>query len=387
MKRILYILLLLISVNTIGQPVLQRATSGNTVKDDRWMAGLNAFMPVYDDSVKASTNKGIDSSGAIYYDRGLKSIMFRQHSPKKWVRIATTSTVDTSKYVKYSDSTILYVTPKQLRDSLANNSAKFQSNIIMNGGTGNRLGYWVDGETIPVAGKTLDQAFVTITQRAVAPTYYPPTNSISSSPSSGNYEIGAAINITLSNTFTQNDAGSLSSTSYLKNGSPLGGNTDNITSLTSQVYYQVNSSYAQGACKNNNLGVPDCTGRINAGTITSNAIYFTPYPKRYWGYSSASAPTNGIVLASAGGNNELTTTKVKNSFNVVVSGTLQYVFYAYPASYGDLSSIIVGGFESIGAFTKTVLSVTNAQGYVQNYNVYTSNNQFTNTTITFNSVN
>jgi len=385
MKKILYILLLLISVNAIGQPVINRATAGNTVKDERWMAGLNAFMPAFNDTISANTNRGIDSSGAFFYNRITKTIWIRQHSPKKWVN--TFTTVDTSKYVKYSDSTILYVTPKQLRDSLANNSAKFQNDIVMNGGAGNRLGYWVDGETIPVAGKTLDQAFVTITQRAVAPTYYPPTNSINSSPSSGNYEIGSAINITLSNTFTQNDAGSLSSTSYLKNGSPLGGNTDNITSLTSQVYYQVNSSYAQGACKNNNLGVPDCTGRINAGTITSNAIYFTPYPKRYWGYSSAAAPTNGIVLASAGGSNELTTGKAKNSFSVVVSGTLQYVYYAYPASYGDLSSIIVGGFESIGAFTKTVLSVTNSQGYVQNYNVYTSNNQFTNTTITFNSVN
>ena len=72
---------------------------------------------------------------------------------------------------------------------------------------------------------------------------------------------------------------------------------------------------------------------------------------------------------------------------ITVTGTNKYVFYTYPASYGDLSSITISGLESIGAFTKTVGNVTNAQGFAVSYNIYTSNNQFTNTTISFNSVN
>ena len=66
----------------------------------------------------------------------------------------------------------------------------FQNNIIMNATSSNRLGYWVNGDTIPVAGLGLDAAFQVITQKAVPPTYTYPQVFISSSPYSGYYEIG-----------------------------------------------------------------------------------------------------------------------------------------------------------------------------------------------------
>ena len=274
---------------------------------------------------------------------------------------------------------------RAIRDSVG---GYFTKNIIMNGTSSNRLGNYVNGDTIPVAGLSLDSAFKVITQKAVPPTYIPPTATISSSPSDGSYEIGSALSLTFSSTFTQNDAGSLISTTYYKNNtSALAGNTDAIASLTSTTQYKVTKTYNQGACKTNNLGQIDCTGRINAGSVSSSNISFTPYPKRYWGYTSSGTPSSSDVITAAGGGSELTTSKDKYSFSVVVTGTNQYVYYAYPSSYGALTSIVISGLESIGAFNQTTVSVTNAQGYTQNYYVYTSQNQFNNTTVTFTSVN
>ena len=74
---------------------------------------------------------------------------------------------------------------------------------------------------------------------------------------------------------------------------------------------------------------------------------------------------------------------------ILISKTKEYFIFhtCFHQFLHTLSSIIISGLESIGAFTLTTLSVTNALGYVQDYYVYTSNNQFNNTTISFNSVN
>ena len=119
----------------------------------------------------------------------------------------------------------------------------------------------------------------------------------------------------------------------------------------------------------------------------SSSASITFLPKRYWGSTINVTPTNGEILIAAGGGSELSASKTKSNFTVVIGSTSSAVFYTYPSSEGTLSSIIIGGFESIGAFTLVVTSVTNASGYVQNYNVYTSNNKFASTTITFTSVN
>lgn len=359
MKQFFLIALLFTFLKVFTQPVQNGSSGSVTIANARTINNLNFSIPRYQDTIAANTNLGVDTIGALIYTYGNQKFLIRKHNPKRWSEVGGDAV------------------------------QRFNHDVVVNIPSGS-LGAFSNGETIPLNGKRVDSLPDILATKCVAPSYVTPTAGITASPSNGSYEIGTNLGtITLSSTTGTaiNNGGAFTTTTYYQNGSPLGSNTTTISSLTSTQSFYVNKAYTQGACIANNCGTIDCTGRINAGTITSNAIYFTPYPKRYWGYSSASAPTNGIVLASAGGNNELTTTKVKNSFNVVVSGTLQYVFYAYPASYGDLSSIIVGGFESIGAFAKTVLSVTNAQGYVQNYNVYTSNNQFTNTTITFNSVN
>ena len=110
----------------------------------------------------------------------------------------------------------------------------------------------------------------------------------------------------------------------------------------------------------------------DAKTASASTSYVW-LPKAYWGRTANTTATSSDILASAGGSNILTNSKAR-TITVTASG-FNHVFYAYPSSMGDLTSINIGGLESIASFTKTVISFTNASGYTQNYNVYTSNNE------------
>lgn len=103
-------------------------------------------------------------------------------------------------------------------------------------------------------------------------------------------------------------------------------------------------------------------------------------PRAYWGRTSTNVPDNAIILAVAGGGNVLSNSR-SQTFTVSASGS-NYIYFAYPASEGALTSITVGGFQSIGAFTQNTVSLTNASGYIQSYYVYVSNNTFSATSPT-----
>lgn len=335
---------------------------------------------------------------------------FYQYNPKTFVWSEITSggtTVDTSNkfvnnIIKVNDSTLRFYKGSNSTNLILSNG-RFKNNIVLSGASTNRLGVWTNGQTIPVAGMDLDSAFKVITQSAVAPIYTQPTVSISNPAgnSPGDYEIGSALTVNISYSFSLNDSRGIIS-GYIYRSSPSAGvlanypttsATDYVTSLTTTRQYYNFGSFDSANCKYNNLGQLDCRGNFARPTNkTSSVITYTPYPKRYWGQSDTNNPDSLVIRAGlngSNGGNELMTsgTRVKSGFSVAVSGTNKYVFYAYPTSYGTLSSIIVGGFESIGAFTRTTVSVTNAVGYTQDYYLYRSNNQFTNTTVTFTSVN
>jgi len=343
MNKIILLVLFVFSycVGT-SQSISQRSQPVITVQDARLFAQYNFRPPVFADTIQANLQIGLDSCGALIFSRSINSYYYRACSPKRWVAITS-----------------------------GGGGGTFQNNITMNATTANRLGYWVNGETIPVAGKTLDEAFEIITQKAVPPTYTAPTTTISSSPTSGNVEIGSSINVTLSSTFTQNDGGVLTSTTYFRGATSLGGNTDVITSITTPISYTVQKAYAQGNCKNNNLGQQDCTGRINAGTVTSSPTTFTPLSKRYWGYLDANTtPNSAQILATQGGGSELSSSRA-GTFTVAVAGSDKFLYYAYPASQSNLTSLTINGFQTLPAFSPPVtVSVTNASGYSQNYLVY-----------------
>ncbi|MBS1641533.1 MAG: hypothetical protein JSR11_03560 [Bacteroidetes bacterium] len=117
-------------------------------------------------------------------------------------------------------------------------------------------------------------------------------------------------------------------------------------------------------------------------TATASTSY-NFYPKNYFGYSSNATPTAADVLNCNGGSNFLSGAKAYTpTVTLPNNANYYYVYYAYPTNMGALTSIKDGaGNQVISAFTQTTVSITNASGYTQNYYVYTSNNNYSNTSI------
>ena len=256
-----------------------------------------------------------------------------------------------------------------------NAPAKFTNDVTIKLSGSKSLGKYANGATIPTAGKTLDQFLLDLVQETVSPTYTAPTVSISSDKSAS-YEIGTNIGtVTLSSSFTQNNAGAATGTTYFKDDVSLGAgvSTNNHGVLSTSISYSVTVTYGAGTTvKNNNLGTPDATGQIPAGS-KSSSLTISTFANKYWGSSTSNSINDATLVA---GTNEVASGKAKSTFTVPITEGSKYIFYAYPASLGALSSISVEGFGSLDAFTLTTRNVTNASGHSQSYNIYISNNNF-----------
>lgn len=109
--------------------------------------------------------------------------------------------------------------------------------------------------------------------------------------------------------------------------------------------------------------------RVTDGTTPDSAYtYVRFYIATFYGVTSSSPPTEADVEAGT------TTWEIQTASNRVLPATIitgggDYVFYAYPESWGDVQ-IYVNGFSS--TWIKTTVSVTNAYGDTRNYFVYTS---------------
>ena len=345
MKKILLLLLILFSINALAQPKITRSSAANTVMDVRGGHILNMLVPVYDDTTQANIvyNIGIDSCYAMIATRNTNSYWYRACNPKRWVQ-------------------------------MLNPGDNFN---------GNRP---ITRDFTTITGVNLGTTGLPFTMEALLFPSQVPTSALTATYSASTatgfdlevMSAGAALPVTLNWT-----GGRQASTATLATINVAGANQ---TFAQPSAPGSVSGTKAVTVTRNTNTSFSNVVTTTDSKTATSSVV-FNFYPRRYWGVSSTIPPTNSVIILATGGSSEFTTSKTKGSFVITVAGSNQYVYYAYPSSYGALSSIIISGLESIGAFTFTTVSVTNASGFVQNYLVYTSNNTFNNTTISFNSVN
>lgn len=293
---------------------------------------------------------------------------------------------DTSNLFKKSDTSFL-LQKVDTTAILAMYAKKFTKDVVVNFGGGS-LGKYANGTTIPSKGKTLDEFLLDLVSKSVAPSFSAPSVSIGANPGAGAYEIGYDPGVvSLNSTYNKNDGGNATSTLFYKSSNVFSANTNSPGPITTTISYSVTVNYAAGtSTKNDNLGTP-YPNTISTGS-TSAALSFSSYSKRYWGGISIPFNTTTIYDITAlspapnadnsGGSKGITAT-------IAISGT-QYAYYAYPATNADLTSIMYNNFESINTFTKTIVQIKNAQGYTQNYKVYTSNDPIsaTLTSVTFN---
>lgn len=239
---------------------------------------------------------------------------------------------------------------------------------------GTDLGALKDGETIP-EGTSMDELLNMITQKAIAPSYVAPTVSIAKSGSgtaSGNYEAGTSITPILAATYNKNDAGVLTKLAILKGGTEVGDSTSSPYTYTGEetvledetITFTAQATYGDGEVKNNNLGQPDATGQIKAGTKTSSGFSYVGQRNLFWGTGVGELPelTSDTIRGLA--NKKLNPTQ-GYSWNIPISIGQQYVIFAYRSTLRDVNEVMYVETNDTGmasSFTKTLVNVADARG-------------------------
>ena len=182
----------------------------------------------------------------------------------------------------------------------------------------------------------------------------------------GLYEIGTVQNPSIYSSISVNNETIFGTGSIFKNSSlwntqasiPPYSFTFNDSGITTNTTYQ---TFVQ----TNNDGSPTI---ISSNTTTVSFVY--PY---LWGMNVTSG-LSGTSLYNAF-TPQIITQPSSQIVNLV--GTATYIYFAYPSSYPDLTSILdPNGFQIITDFTKTIVSVTSTgltNNWTTNYKVYQTN--------------
>lgn len=184
--------------------------------------------------------------------------------------------------------------------------------------------------------------------------YMPPAIGISINPSTTLYEIGKDATVTITANLTKKTK-DITGARILKNGTDLKvASSDEITAKTfSQASVTFNSDTTFSS------KVSDADGEVNGNTI---AVKFTR--KSFYGLIDAGATVNSDTAIEALGSNQLTGSKGLTWNNLTANN--QKLAYAYPESFGNLTSIKdQNNFDYISSFIKTTVQRDGV-----NYNVY-----------------
>ena len=251
---------------------------------------------------------------------------------------------------------------------------------------GTSLGALQNGEKIP-EGTSIDDLLNMITQKAIAPTYTQPTVTLAKSgegTAAGNYEAGTSITPILTATFNKNDAGDLTKLAILKGSEEMGSDASSPYTYTGEaivlgdetITFKARATYGDGSVKNNNLGKPDATGQIKAGTKDSSALSFQGQRNLFYGTGVGEIPSITSDYIRGLSNKKLNPTQGYN-FTINVAVGQQFFIFAYPATLRDVNKVnyVEGNDQNMAAsLSKTTVDVADARGGengVKQYKVYT----------------
>ena len=261
-------------------------------------------------------------------------------------------------------------------------TVKTTESIEVKLGENGSAGGYKNGDTL-AAGTTLNAFIKKMLQKQIPPVYKAPVLSLSGDGTTP-VECGTVQTITLTASFTKNDGGAMNSYTLKKGAETLidGDSSitpyedENVTIPDGSITYTATASYAKGPVKNDNLSNPYPTGQVQAGTTQQATKVYQGQRYCFWEASASDIPvTNSANIRALGGKGYRT-----NNFAVgvpIAAGTTSVVM-AYPASYGDITSIIqkATGYDIKDSFVKTTVDVEGANGYSAiSYNVYKYNSE------------
>lgn len=230
-------------------------------------------------------------------------------------------------------------------------------------------------------GLTFTQFVTLVSQRTLPPAYGVPTLSLGSVPSPTTTEVGTILSPLLSISYSQNNGGATSATRLKKNGSTISPSfpyTDSTIQLTlATITYVAELDYDQGPILNDNMGMPDPTGRINAGTAVSNQIIFLGKRQAFYGSPASTPGSSAAIRALTSSFNSDNNSGVDAAGVSIVSaptpnfvitipiGATRVVF-AYPADRRAVASVKyqeLSDSEVKANFTETSVMVEGANAY------------------------
>ena len=280
-------------------------------------------------------------------------------------------TINESDIVITSDTDeIVYIDETKTQKPLGSSKSKQKWEVQL--GAGGTVGGLKTGDEIPT-GTTLDDLIKLLTQKSVPASYVQPgvTCRVSAGTAAGSYEVGTEINTTIQGTFTQNDAGALTTIEILKNGSsilsqaasPITTEAQTFTLGEETVSFTAKATYAAGEIKNDNLGQPSPDGQIKAGSKTSAAVSFVGKRNLFYGTGVGTTPSVTSELVRGLSNKQLGPSN-GTSFNINVAAGQQYVVIAYPATLRKITKCfyVEQNTDLVENFTEQTISVQGANG-------------------------
>lgn len=280
------------------------------------------------------------------------------------------NTITPSDFVVTTEDDLIYIDADKSKHTLGSSKSKQEWEVQL--GSGGTVGGLKTGDTIP-EGTTMDELIKLLTQRSVPATYTQPgvTCRVSSGTAAGSYEVGTAINTTIQGTFTQNDAGALTSIEIKKGASsvlssptsPVTTDAQTFTLGEETVTFTATATYAEGEIKNDNLGQPSPEGHIQAGSKTSSGVSFTGKRNLFYGTGVGAAPSMTSEAVRGLTNKQLGPAN-GTSFNINVATGQQYVVIAYPATLRKITKCfyVEQNTDLAENFTEQTISVQGANG-------------------------
>ena len=215
------------------------------------------------------------------------------------------------------------------------------------------------------SGKTLQEMFDDLLYP-----YTVPTITLSVSPSAGLREFGNDVTSVDLTATTTKQSDTLTSVVFKRDGVAIDTNTPPASPAGGTETYTEPTDVTT---------TTTFTATVNDGTtvVTSNSQTYTFVYAYYYGVGA-----QGLTGAQIAG---LTKSVIGNTSSVAFtsSPSSQVFYFAYPASYPALTSILDNsGFQTIADYTVSTTSITNAYGQSTTYRVYEYNNVTTQTSFT-----
>lgn len=230
-----------------------------------------------------------------------------------------------------------------------------------------------DGKTLP-AGMSMDEFIKLLVQKRIAATYSAPTVAIANNggQAATTVEAGTSVTVKVKSTFTQKDAGAVTS-HVIKRGDEEVATGTGATLEHEETFVVVDGGtswkstveYAEGAIKNDNFGDASPTGHIAAGSKSSSNFTITGARKAFYGALTTLPGSIDSTVIRGLAFNKLAPV-ANDVLTVQIAEGQQHLIVALPSgrTLKQVTYVDLGDKGMLSKFTQSTVSVAGASADV-----------------------